>query len=399
MMDSKTLRPQSTMGGSGGFRFSENNFDLIRLVAAAEVAVKHTLVHVAPDQFPYWLKVCFALVPGVPIFFFLSGFLISRSWERSPSAGEYFRNRALRLFPALWVCVAFAAILLFATGYMAMVDWDPLRLMAWMVGQGTVFQFWTPEFLRGFGVGAVNGSLWSVSVEIQFYAVTALLYSAIRRLSSLRQTMVLGLLAVGFSFFNGERGVVEAIIEDTTGSWIAMKLYGVSFVPWYFMFLCGAVAQRLSWWLIPVCIDRAPLILCAYVVAMLIDFHAWGLPLGNDMPPYLVPLMGLAVIAAAYSRPSLAHRVLRGNDLSYGLYIYHMPIVNAMIQLGRVGDIAWVIVSLVFAAISAAVSWLAIEQPFLRRKRAGLRIASPRVRDVTRTGTQPPGPSTQRRAP
>ena len=109
------VRNQETLGNAE-FSFSKNNFDLIRLIAAAEVAVRHTMVHVAPKQFVYPLEVLFALVPGVPIFFFLSGFLISRSWERSPSASEYFRNRALRLFPALWTCIAFATALLFLSG-------------------------------------------------------------------------------------------------------------------------------------------------------------------------------------------------------------------------------------------------------------------------------------------
>ena len=109
MLDA-SIRKSDDAGGAA-FSFSKNNFDLIRLIAAAEVAIRHTMVHVAPKQFVYPLEVLFALVPGVPIFFFLSGFLISRSWERSPSASEYFRNRALRLFPALWTCIAFATAL------------------------------------------------------------------------------------------------------------------------------------------------------------------------------------------------------------------------------------------------------------------------------------------------
>ncbi len=372
-MEPATARPQSSPGGSAGFRFSENNFDLIRLVAAAEVAAKHTLVQIAPDQYPYWLKVVFAFVPGVPIFFFLSGFLISRSWERSPSGAEYFRNRALRLFPALWTCVLFATALLFVSGYMASVDWQPVKLVAWMVGQGTVFQFWTPEFLRGFGVGAVNGSLWSISVEIQFYVVTAMLYCAMRALSPVKQTVLLGFLAAGFSVFNGQRGALETVIEEATGSWVAMKLYGVSFLPWYFMFLCGAFAQRMSAWLVPICVDNARVIFALYVAAMLLDFHFWGLPLGNDIPPYLVPLMGVTVLSAAYARPKLGHRLLGGNDLSYGLYIYHMPIVNLLINIGCIGSLAWVSLSLVASTVCAAGSWLLVERPFLRRKRAALR--------------------------
>jgi peptidoglycan/LPS O-acetylase OafA/YrhL len=236
-----------------------------------------------------------------------------------------------------------------------------------------MLQFWTPEFLQGFGVGAVNGSLWSISVEIQFYIVTALMYAGIRRLSPMQQTVVIGLLAVFFSIFNGQREAAEVIIERSTGNWILMKLYGVSFIPWFFMFLCGALAQRMSSWIVPLCIECAPTILVMYVASMLIDFHFWGVRLGNDIPPYLVPIMGLAVLSVAYVRPTLGHQVLRGNDVSYGLYIYHMPIVNSLIELSRSGSVAWVAVAVGAATACAISPWRFVERPFLGRKRAALR--------------------------
>jgi peptidoglycan/LPS O-acetylase OafA/YrhL len=129
----------------------------------------------------------------------------------------------------------------------------------------------------------------------------------------------------------------------------------------------------MSAWLVPICVDNARVIFALYVAAMLLDFHFWGLPLGNDIPPYLVPLMGVTVLSAAYARPKLGHRLLGGNDLSYGLYIYHMPIVNLLINIGCIGSLAWVSLSLVASTVCAAGSWLLVERPFLRRKRAALR--------------------------
>lgn len=371
-MSGAATRP---MGSSGGteFRFSVNNFDLIRLVAAAEVALRHTIVDLAPELFPYWMNVVLAFVPGVPIFFFLSGYLISRSWERSPSVREYARNRALRLFPALWCCVLFATVAIFLTGYMSTVVWQPIKLLAWMVGQGTIFQFWTPEFLRGFGIGAVNGSLWSISVEIQFYIATGVLYWSIRRLPPTWQTVVIGVLAALFSVFNGYRPAFEQMIASVTGSQEVVKLFGVSFLPWYFIFLCGAFTQRISAWIVPLCIEHAKTIFVMYVAAIFLDFHFWGLPLGNQIPPYLVPLMGLAVLSAAYANPSLGNRLLGGRDFSYGLYIYHMPIANVLIQLGRTGSAAWIVVALMLSSLCAWVSWTFVERPTLKRKKSAVR--------------------------
>ena len=83
-----------------------NNFDLIRLLAALQVLIWHGAVHLDVfDKIYGLLNVLFQL-PGVPIFFTISGFLITHSLERSNfQLKKYFQNRALRIYPALWVCI------------------------------------------------------------------------------------------------------------------------------------------------------------------------------------------------------------------------------------------------------------------------------------------------------
>jgi peptidoglycan/LPS O-acetylase OafA/YrhL len=358
------------------FRFSENNFDLIRLVAALEVAVRHCYVHLVSERLPAWLEYPLSLVPGVPIFFFLSGYLISRAWERSPSTSDYFRNRALRLFPALWACVALSVVILFASGYLATVQWSPLGITAWIACQGTVVQFWNPGFLREFGTGAVNGSLWSISVEIQFYVATCVAYTLLRRLSPVRITIALAVLAAAFSLFNVFGGLIEEQLVTLPRGELLQKAYKVTLLPWFFMFLLGAVAQRTSGLFVPALIQYRWSVVAMYVGALLLDFHAWGMPTGNEIPAYLVPLMGCMVLTAAYWRPGIAERLLRRNDISYGVYIHHMPLVNLLLYLGPTGPVGSFWLALTGTLAFATLSWRFVERPFLRRKRSALRSVS-----------------------
>jgi peptidoglycan/LPS O-acetylase OafA/YrhL len=39
------------------------------------------------------------------------------------------------------------------------------------LAQLSIVQFYNPDFLRGYGVGVLNGSLWTISVELQFYVM------------------------------------------------------------------------------------------------------------------------------------------------------------------------------------------------------------------------------------
>src|ERR1700744_5896212 len=57
---------------------------------------------------------------GVEIFFVISGFVIANSASNA-SAKEFLLGRALRLYPAVWVCstLTFTVLLIFAGGHMS----------------------------------------------------------------------------------------------------------------------------------------------------------------------------------------------------------------------------------------------------------------------------------------
>ena len=71
-----------------------------------QVVVAHAIGHTPlVKQLSPWGRLLFEvlmLLPGVPVFFVISGFLIARSFERNPAdVAGYFWRRGLRIFPAL----------------------------------------------------------------------------------------------------------------------------------------------------------------------------------------------------------------------------------------------------------------------------------------------------------
>ena len=58
-------------------RNNVNNFDLLRLFAATQVVLSHASVHLEHN---YFVLNFLSLFPGVPIFFFLSDYLIYGSY-------------------------------------------------------------------------------------------------------------------------------------------------------------------------------------------------------------------------------------------------------------------------------------------------------------------------------
>ena len=66
--------------------------------------------------------------------------------------------------------------------------------------------------------------------------------------------------------------------------------------------------------------------------------------------------------------PQLEHRLLRGNDISYGVYIYHGLLINLFVEMEVIGSVETLMLVMGCTYLIAYVSWIAVERPFLRRK-------------------------------
>jgi peptidoglycan/LPS O-acetylase OafA/YrhL len=211
--------------------YRENNFDLIRLFAAIQVVVVHVSAHFQLDGWSFLRS-----FPGVPVFFFVSGLLVSHSFVSSDGIFDYARKRFLRLLPALWLCFLCCLLFVVFVGYLSFDDFWSLEFLLWFSAQVSVFQFYNPEFMRGYGVGVLNGSLWTISVEIQFYVLVYFLFLGLSRLGPKYKTVCLVTLISIFAVFNRIYFDLKSADESL---WV--KLLGVSFVPWFYMFLFGVL--------------------------------------------------------------------------------------------------------------------------------------------------------------
>jgi peptidoglycan/LPS O-acetylase OafA/YrhL len=344
-----------------------NNFDLIRLAAALQVAITHSIPLFLPGSRDSPLLQFIQLFPGVPIFFFVSGFLISKSFERNSVLREYALNRILRIYPALIVCFLVSLIAVALTGYFS-VERAPLRAIAlWILAQISFGQFYNPDFMRHFGTGVLNGSMWTITVELQFYALLPVLYAVFRAAGcTLRRTnWSLGALIV--LFWGVNYLYVHGAAHHADQFWF--KLVGVSFLPWFGMFLVGVFfqrnAERIYGWLR----GRLPLIFVAYAVIATLGNSLLKWNLGNTMSAPLFLALVVLVFCMAYSNSGLSDRLLKRNDISYGVYIYHMLAANLLMALGFRNTGTGFILTMCATLVFAVASWKWIEKPALAWKR------------------------------
>jgi len=324
--------------------FKVNNFDIIRLIAALQVAIHHTVDLLdleTGDALSVFMTVT-KYFPGVPIFFFVSGFLISKSYESNSLIREYAQNRILRIYPALIVCTFVALFSIYLTGYFADREYSIYQFIFWIIGQISFFQFYTPEFVREFGTGTMNGSLWTISVELQFYIMAPLLYWIFGLAKSRYRTRNLLILIFIFMILN----IIKHDMESEYGENLLFKLFSVSFVPWIWMFLVGVLFQKNFNALHKVLSGKILFILPLYIIFSYFSTRHFGWVMGNGISPVLYLFLAVVVFSFAYSSPLLSQKLLRRNDISYGVYIYHLPVVNILIYYGYTAKASYAIIAI-----------------------------------------------------
>ncbi len=344
------------MTQSAGF---DNNFNLIRLIAALQVFAVHSLNHFGVSGF---FAAVLKATPGVPIFFFVSVYLIGTTYKKNYhlGMGRFFRNRFLRIYPGLVICVFLSTLAVALTGYLQGGDIGIFPFVMWILGQISVFQFYNPDFMRLFGVGVLNGALWTITVEIQFYLLVPLIHFLINRRPG--WLMLVFILSLALNLF---------LLSHADFRSIPLKLLAVSFMPWVYMFLCGfaiAHTEELKVW-----IERIgfPYLLLAYVASMNFIGGYTENAQNSINPVSFLLLAGLvfkiAITSLPLSKNILAH--IRESDYSYGLYLYHMPVINILLFLGLFPAGVNVAIAAVISSLAAFMSWKFVEKPALELKR------------------------------
>lgn len=348
-----------------------NNFDLIRLFAALQVVILHAFGHfnIHNTNIITIIREILIHLPGVPIFFTISGFLICMSYEKKNDNYKFYVNRFLRIYPGLWISFIITFLILLFFNFINSQTFHSYQFFAWCITQLSFLQFYTPDFFRSFGVGTPNGSLWTIAVEVQFYLLIPIIYNLFikERPVIFFNTSLLILAILSYIFF-----CIAKLATET----FAIKLLNVSVIPYLFNFIFGILLYKNFVFILPYLKNKMlhwAVIYLTFIWIFSKYLNMYNHPLTPNVYGLIATLiLSILILSTSFSYTSVSKNWLKDFDFSYGIYIYHMLIINIFLELGFTGNIIIAIFSICLSICAGILSWILIEKKALQYKVANI---------------------------
>ncbi|HEY0162154.1 MAG TPA: acyltransferase [Edaphobacter sp.] len=298
---------------------------------------------------------------GHILFFVLSGALITTVIEEARHTENRYRNfilrRLLRIFPLYF-------------GYLLLV-----LLVNILVTGSAPDGFWVyPLLAQNIFIQLAETTnsilptihLWSISVQDHFYLIWPLL---VWRCKTLRQMRILCFSGIGLSIL----WRLLMLAFNVSGEWLTHTLPSVSSC----MCFGGLLAvERYEPTRFSDILRRSLIPLTAVCLTWMWYGLDYSTPVGSVLGYHLVALICAALIAEASHPTSIASRILSmklfsvlGRELSFGIYMFHLALLNLSIHYLPVRS--KVLQYSFFLVSTIALSWLSYhfyEKPFLRLK-------------------------------
>lgn len=320
------------------------NLEGLRAVAAGGIVLTHVAFQTGLDPATPVGAIAARADFFVAVFFALSAFVLTRRYGQKLQPGEYYRRRIVRIMPAylVYVLVAVAAL-------PAAVSW--LRAAGWVAGSrsltatAVLAQVYVPAALLP---GMTH--LWSLSVEVAFYAVFPAVIMVLRRVRRpVAWVCAASVASLGWGFLPGAQEQAPLGAQQLAhwlGGWPNAQLWPPAFVSWFGVGLMLALVppEAAPRWLRRAARHRA-LWWCAAMGVMWLAAQPWFGPvgLGHPTPAQFVRKVAAgAVVAALVMVPAVLggpSRVLQWPPVqavgrwSYSLFLWHLLVLELALPL------------------------------------------------------------------
>ncbi|MBV7260600.1 acyltransferase [Photobacterium sp. WH24] len=322
---------------------ANNNFDFLRIALAVTVFYMHMGILADIDLLSY--------LPGefsVKCFFVISGYLIVKSFIRNPEIFSYYRSRFFRIYPLYFIVVSVCFVfgyLNYSQSFEAYMNGGAEKYLLSNYIFANFLASTLPGLFENNAMAVVNGSLWTIKVEVMFYISVPIIYGYLNKYLQERiLTCVIAVFSLLSYYVIGhlvETYGLNASLNNQLPSLMLFFMVGAFFNFYNFSFL-----------------NKSHLLFIIPLLFLMDDFYLL----------YSLLVGSFVYIVAFVIKPIVIRKEI--GDISYGIYLWHFPVIQVVIMYGLFDNlyVGFAIASISVFSLSL-FSWHFIESKLIKKSK------------------------------
>ena len=309
-----------------------NCFDFMRYFFAVSLIIVHFCTLADVDQF--WI------ITGpirVKAFFIISGFLVFYSYIKREDLKDYIEKRIRRILPPYFLVVISCVLLGFFITSLSKQDYVTSKeTYKYLISNFSFLNFIQPTLPGVFEsnpMPAVNGSLWTMKVEVMFYVSVPIIFFLLKKYNKLSIMITIFLFAIFYDYcftmlYEQTNNSIYLLIRKQIGSQL-VYFYSGTFILLYFNYFIKYLKFS--------CLE--PLSFATILIGL-----AYNLKYLNFLRKY--------------------------DNISYGMYLYHFPIIQVIIyyKIPQYNIYLAFFIAFMLTIVISALSWRFIEKPIIEKR-------------------------------
>lgn len=337
----------------------DNNFGAIKFIAAIMVIGGHMPVllgGVGPFFFGTGIHTM-----GVRILFTISGYLITMSWLSDPNIFRFGIKRILRIWPPLIVCILISAFVIgpivttisLKEYFQSPILWKYFNNLKFNINYNLPGVFENNPYPN-----AVNGSLWTLPLEIRLYVIipVILFFVSKYKKNTTKTVNLICIILISCMIYI----LQQFFWPDWNGEVLGFNLTttGLGLIPYYLM--------GMGYALLP--IKKALNLPVAIILVLLHSCFPFG-RLENEIILFFE--LPYFIFSLAFVKSNILNKIF-SVELSYGIYLYGFLIqqiiiywINIKLRL-QLDIIVLLVVSILITFCCSIISYFMVERPILK---------------------------------
>lgn len=324
-----------------------NNLDLVRIIAALMVIFGHsfalTLTPNMQEPFNYFFPFTYSGSIAVKVFFFISGLLVTNSIIKSKSISEFTVARFFRIYPAFAITIILTGIAIGPLAYNGGIN-DYINNPGVFNYISHSLFFDTQYFINGVfsgnrDGGSINGSLWTIAIEVSAYAVVLaiFIFTGFKRKTT-SNIILLSIIIIPLTDING----LNFIVDRNSEAYLLPSCFALGSI-----FAINKKSIKLDF--------RIP-------VGFFIIYKT---SYSTDLSHFAF-YAGICTSLLYISTFKLIKSIRIKNDISYGIYLWGFPIQQLLSYYYKLDTVSLIIFSSIISIVVGYFSFVLIERPSMR---------------------------------